>query len=133
MAALVAAPVFHEVATEALRVMEVPRDLPDEKPATEVTAADNADDDLSDANQSDADNILLAADDDADAPETLLAGPPGPTVPNFRGMNMRAVLAEAAQKGLTILPTGSGIARLQYPPPGSLLHGGERIRVQFVR
>lgn len=130
---VVAAPVFHEVATEALRVMEVPRDLPDEKPATEVTAADNADDDLSDANQSDADNILLAADDDADAPETLLAGPPGPTVPNFRGMNMRAVLAEAAQKGLTILPTGSGIARLQYPPPGSLLHGGERIRVQFVR
>jgi len=130
---VVAAPVFHDVATEALRVMEVPRDLPDAKPATEVTTADNADDDLADADQSDADNILLAAADEADVPETLLAGPPGPTVPNFRGMNMRAVLAEAAQKGLTILPTGSGIARLQYPPPGTLLHEGERIRVQFVR
>jgi cell division protein FtsI (penicillin-binding protein 3) len=129
---VVAAPVFHDVATEALRVMEVPRDLPDEKTATEVAAVEN-DDDLADADSSDADNILLDDGEDADAPETLLAGPPGPTVPNFKGMNMRAVLAEAAQKGLTILPSGSGIARVQYPPAGTPLHEGERIRVQFVR
>jgi hypothetical protein len=59
--------------------------------------------------------------------------PTGPRTPNFRGMNIRAVLAEAAEKGLTILPVGSGIARGQYPPPGAPLHEGERIRVQFVR
>ena len=57
----------------------------------------------------------------------------GPRVPNFRGMTMRAVLAEAAAKGLSILPDGSGIARVQSPPPGAPLHQGERIRVQFAQ
>jgi hypothetical protein len=59
--------------------------------------------------------------------------PRGPRVPNFRGMTMRAVLAEAAAKGLSILPDGSGIARVQSPPPGAPLHQGERIRVQFAQ
>ena len=124
-----AAPAFHAVATEALRVMDVPRDLPDEK-TTQMTAVGSVAD-LADADTSDADNILLEVDDDP--LETLVAGDPGPTVPNFKGMNMRAVLAEAAEKGLTIVPNGSGIAKLQYPPPGSPLHQGERIRVQFAR
>lgn len=57
----------------------------------------------------------------------------GPRVPNFKGKTMRAVLAEAAAKGLSVLPDGSGVARMQNPPPGSVLHEGERIRVQFVR
>jgi hypothetical protein len=48
-------------------------------------------------------------------------------------MTMRAVLAEAAAKGLFILPDGSGIARVQSPPPGTPLHQGERIRVQFAQ
>jgi hypothetical protein len=48
-------------------------------------------------------------------------------------MTMRAVLAEAAAKGLSILPDGSGIARVQSPPPGASLRRGERIRVQFVQ
>jgi len=48
-------------------------------------------------------------------------------------MTMRAVLAEAAAKGLFILPDGSGIARVQSPPPGAPLHQGERIRVQFAQ
>jgi hypothetical protein len=46
---------------------------------------------------------------------------------------MRVVLAEAASKGLTILPEGSGIARVQFPAPGSPLHEGDRIRVHFRR
>ena len=48
-------------------------------------------------------------------------------------MTLRAVLAEAAAKGLAVLPDGSGVARLQIPPPGAVLHEGERIRVQFTR
>jgi hypothetical protein len=59
--------------------------------------------------------------------------PAGPRVPNFRGKTMRAVLAEAAAKGISILPDGSGIARVQSPPPGTPLRQGERIRVQFVQ
>jgi cell division protein FtsI (penicillin-binding protein 3) len=57
----------------------------------------------------------------------------GPRVPNFRGMTMRAVLEEAAAKGLRIQPDGSGIAGVQDPPPGSPLREGERIRVVFAR
>jgi hypothetical protein len=48
-------------------------------------------------------------------------------------MSLRAVLAEAAAKGLTVQPDGSGIARVQDPPAGAVLHAGERIRVQFAR
>ena len=59
--------------------------------------------------------------------------PPWPRVPNFRGMTMRAVLAEAAAKGLSILPDGSGVARVQSPPPGAPLHQGERIRAPFAQ
>jgi hypothetical protein len=48
-------------------------------------------------------------------------------------MTMRAVLEEAAAKGLRIQPDGSGIAGVQDPPPGSPLREGERIRVVFAR
>jgi hypothetical protein len=48
-------------------------------------------------------------------------------------MTMRAVLAAAAAKGLTVVPDGSGVARVQDPPPGSAVHQGERIRVGFAR
>ena len=44
--------------------------------------------------------------------------PRGPRVPNFSGMTMRAVLAEAAAKGLSVLPDGSGIARVQIAAAG---------------
>jgi len=123
-----AAPVFHTVATEALRVLDVPRDLPDQAPPpTQVAKKEDADD-LSIADiGSDQPNILEDGDDDSET------APAGPRVPNFRGMTMRAVLATAAAQGLTIVPGGSGVARMQSPPAGAVLHEGERIRVQFVR
>ena len=48
-------------------------------------------------------------------------------------MTLRAVLKEASEKGLPVQPDGSGVARIQSPPPGAVLHRGERIRVQFAR
>ena len=48
-------------------------------------------------------------------------------------MTMRAVLTEAAAKGIPVQPDGSGVARVQEPPAGAVLHQGERIRVQFAR
>jgi len=124
-----AAPVFHAVATEALRVLDVPKDLP-EKPARPVVAGNAADkDDLAIANLGSREpNILEEGEEDA--PATLVTGP---TVPDFKGMTMRAVLAEAAEKGLPVIPDGSGLARLQNPPAGSALRQGERIRVRFSR
>jgi membrane peptidoglycan carboxypeptidase len=133
-----AAPVFKAVVTEALRVLDVPKDLPDQTPTgTEVAskkeeAADLAIADIGPGQP----NILEDADDEA-PPAAGQAGAPakpaGPTVPNFRGMTMRAVLAAAAAQGLTVLPDGSGVARVQDPPPGSAMHQGERIRVEFAR
>jgi cell division protein FtsI (penicillin-binding protein 3) len=127
-----AAPVFHKIAQEALRVLDVPRDLPDQLPLVAANQEDS--NDLSIAGLgSDLPNIL---EEEADEGTSLAGGASlviGPRVPNFRGMTMRAVLAEAAAKGVTVIPDGSGVARVQDPAPGTLLRGGERIRVQFAR
>jgi cell division protein FtsI (penicillin-binding protein 3) len=125
-----AAPVFHAVATEALRVLDVPKDLP-EPPAPPLLAKKVVEDLSAADNGSDEPNILEDVDDDD--PRLGVVAENGPRVPNFRGKTMRAVLAEAAAKGLSVLPDGSGVARMQVPPPGAVLHPGESIRVQFVR
>jgi cell division protein FtsI (penicillin-binding protein 3) len=129
---VVAAPVFKTIAQEALRVLDVPKDLPDELPPDSGAGEVN---DLAIAE--------LAAEpepDPAPAAEVALNAPPsepvapqGPTIPDFQGKTMRAVVEEASSMGLTVLLDGSGIATAQHPPPGSALHRGERIRVQFAR
>ena len=126
-----AAPVFHAVATEALRILDVPKDLPE--PDTETLVAKKKPvEDLSVGDTGyDGPNVLEDADDDNDKASVVAEA--GPRVPNFRGKTMRAVLAEAASHGLKVLPDGSGVARVQNPPAGALLHPGEPIRVQFVR
>jgi len=126
-----AAPVFHAVATEALRVLDVPKDLPETPAAPEVAGNDANKDDLAIADLgSHEPNILEESEEDAPGAATALVGP---TVPDFKGKTMRAVLAEAAERGLPVIPDGSGVARLQRPPAGSVLRQGERIRVRFSR
>jgi hypothetical protein len=78
-------------------------------------------------------NALEDADDEEKPENQTVAENAGPRVPNFRGMTMRAVLAEAAAHGWNVMPNGSGVARVQNPPAGAMLHPGERIRVQFIR
>jgi cell division protein FtsI (penicillin-binding protein 3) len=129
------APVFKAVATEALRVMDVPKDAETVNPT--LMAKDATVDDLAISDLESAGTHILEEAEDEDAADTAVrlaqAAMPGPKVPNFRGMTMRAVLAEAAAKGITVLPDGSGIAKVQSPPPGAPLKQGERIRVQFTR
>jgi cell division protein FtsI (penicillin-binding protein 3) len=139
----VAAPVFRTVATEALRVLDVPKDLPDEAPSAVQVAAKDDGDDLAIADLGDGEKTIMQEADDEErlVASAIVQGPPlppalepvGPKVPNFRGMSMRAVLAAAAAQGLPVQPDGSGIARIQTPPPGAVLRQGERIRVQFAR
>jgi cell division protein FtsI (penicillin-binding protein 3) len=129
-----AAPVFNVVASEALRLTDVPRDLPGDSGKTLAAAKAEPGGDLAIAGLGSGPNILQ----DADEPEKPAESPTaiaiaGNTVPNFQGMTMRDVLTEAASRGLTILPDGSGIAKVQYPPPGSAVRQGERIRVRFAR
>jgi cell division protein FtsI (penicillin-binding protein 3) len=126
-----AAPVFHAVAQEALRVMDVPKDLPEQAPV-EQAAAKRAPSDLAIAGLGAAEpNILEEESDDEDGGSAAAVA--GPTVPDFRGKSMRTVLTQAASMGLSVLPDGSGIARAQFPSAGAVLRPGERIRVRFVR
>jgi hypothetical protein len=139
--------------TEAMRILDVPKDLPDNPPAKTEIAQNQKSESVDDVSIADLGsgqpNILEDGDDDAPAavpqaqafvgpraPGSTPAPPPAPvagTVPNFKGMTLRAVLTEAAAKGLPIQPDGTGVARVQTPPPGAVLHRGERIRVQFAR
>jgi transpeptidase family protein/PASTA domain-containing protein len=127
-----AAPVFRIVAGEALRVFDVPKDLPENEPAKTLVAKKGDLSDLADAEAGgEGPNILEEGEDEESA--AAPAAVTGPTVPNFRGKTLRDVLAEATAKGLVVLPDGSGIARLQFPPAGAPLHQGDRIRVKFAR
>jgi cell division protein FtsI (penicillin-binding protein 3) len=166
-----AAPVFKAVATEALRILDVPKDVPGQQAPT-LVAKNEVTDDLAIADLgSGQPNILEDPDDEEQtvepgrqaeakpaaagkqpgkpaasapvAPTAVAAGnqpgapaddaPAAVTVPNFRGMTLRAVLTEATARGISVQPDGSGVARVQDPPPGAVLHQGERIRVQFAR
>jgi cell division protein FtsI (penicillin-binding protein 3) len=150
MGAAAAAPVFKAVATEALRVLDVPRDLPDITPEPEPESPADTDD-LSIAGlgsgepnvmeelaaQQSAPGAAVGVSPDAASADGAPADPgpadAGPKVPNFRGKTMRAVVEEASAIGLPVLLDGSGIARAQIPAPGTVLHAGERVRVQFAR
>jgi hypothetical protein len=57
----------------------------------------------------------------------------GPTVPDFRGKSMRAVVEKASAAGIDVMVEGSGVARAQLPLPGTPLRAGEKIRVVFAR
>jgi cell division protein FtsI (penicillin-binding protein 3) len=130
------APVFKAVAAEALRLMDIPEDRPEETAALVAKAARKG---IVDAPPGDTGAKGFNPLDDADEAEALAAAAPaqspaaGPATPNFRGMTLRAVLQEAQAKGLKVAPDGSGIARAQDPPAGALLRDGERIRVVFQR
>jgi cell division protein FtsI (penicillin-binding protein 3) len=124
-----AAPVFKAVATEALRVLDIPKDLPEASPEPEEVPAMDANDLAIAGLASSAPNVMEElAGQAADGPE---AG--GPRVPNFRGKTMRAVVEEASSMGLPVSVNGSGVACAQMPAAGSVLHEGERVRVQFAR
>jgi len=167
MGASAAGPVFKDIATEALRMMDVPKDIP-ENIADEKKPGKNdksVEDDVSIADLGEPsimeeDNSLRqlvagqmkpAKDDDEipPAPPTQMAfslvpqlpppAPPkpavpqGPTVPDFRGKSMRAVVEKASAAGIDVMVEGSGVARAQLPLPGTPLRAGEKIRVVFAR
>jgi cell division protein FtsI (penicillin-binding protein 3) len=127
MGGAVAGPVFQSVATEALRVLDVPKDLPDAAPEKEETAHADDSNDLAIADLGSPEPNVMEELAAQNAPET------GPKVPNFQGKTMRAVVAEAAALGLPLSMGGSGIARAQFPPAGSPLREGDRVRVRFAR
>ena len=151
----VAAPVFREVAMPALRMLDVPKDLPD----TLIRASQGA----ASASPSEESDLAIAGLGEPPAglrsvpsvtPPPVHVEPPvvvsattgestlgrrhfftegGAKVPDFRGMTLRDVLEESAATGLLVEVQGSGMARAQEPPPGFVLQPRTRVRVQFGR
>ncbi len=56
----------------------------------------------------------------------------GVLVPSFLGKPLRSAVETAEQSGLEINAIGSGVAREQWPAPGSRLASGQRITVRFA-
>ena len=54
-------------------------------------------------------------------------------VPSFAGKAMRSALEIAEQSGLDLEPRGSGMAREQWPAPGTRVNRGSRVVVRFSR
>ena len=171
-----AAPVFRDVATSALRMLDVPKDLPETPlpglanskvkevgsdlaiaglgappellpgssvtsssdithPAGAALSAAGRSQGVSSVTQPSIQGGLSASANDAslDRRPFLSARAAGSKVPDFRGMTLNTVLEESAATGLPVEVLGSGLARNQDPPPGSLLPPGTRVRVQFAR
>jgi cell division protein FtsI (penicillin-binding protein 3) len=145
------APVFREVAAAGLRVMDVPKDLPEMLPegGDEADENDVAIADLGSSNPpplvqaGDAvasDDRPVASANNALDQRVLLARNgsmkqdlAGPRVPNFQGQTVRNVIQQAAALGIPVEFTGSGVARAQAPGPGAILPLGSWVRVQFGR
>lgn len=145
------APVFREVAASGLRVMDVPKDLPEMIPDDKAPADEN-DLAIADLGSSIPPPLVQAGDAVAadDRPvasaksaldQRLFSKPngnpgqdlAGPRVPNFQGKTIRNVIEQAAALGIPVEFTGSGVARAQAPQPGAILPSGQRVRVEFSR
>ncbi len=151
----VAAPVFREVAMSALRMLDVPKDLPDSAQRASLDSAKPADhNDLAIAGLGDAsdgasrifssvtpppastDTSGSSDASDVSRRHFLAASARTPQVPDFRGMTLRSVLQESSVRGMEVETTGSseaGLVRNQDPPAGSALRPGTRVRVQFAK
>jgi len=139
---VVAAPVFKSVATETLRLLAVPKDIPEVEPppladpeeANDVSIADMSTP-PEDLEQLPPPPAVAPATAPAPAPAQM-AGPSvvavaGPSAPSFEGKTVRAVIEQSMAMGVPVEVVGSGIARQQAPPPGSPLNPGEKVKVLF--
>jgi cell division protein FtsI (penicillin-binding protein 3) len=148
----VAAPVFRDIAMTALRMLDVPKDLPDGLLRTDSRKPSDVND-LSIAGLGKppvleqppvssvtpppvpADSAIHPAESDVNRRPFFVAEA-GPRVPDFQGMSLRAVLEESSARGLSVETLGAperGLVREQDPPAGSSLPTGKRVRVHFAR
>ena len=131
---IAAAPAFSKIVETALRVMQVPKDDPDNDIHSQPAPKE--------VNE-DAEELLkkLAAKKKEEKPKpepepVVVTGPvllSGPRVPDFRGKQMVAVMRESVALGIHVEIVGSGVAREQSPAPGEILPIGGRMHVQFAR
>ncbi len=114
----VSAPIFRNIAEEAMRHLSVP---PSINPETPVLVANN---------QTPAGHMV----------DTIVEGPPLPiepdepgTVPDVRGLSARAAMRKLMQFGLNARIDGDGIVTDQEPQPGTPVDKGTVCRLTLAR
>ena len=98
MGADASAPAFKAITEEALRILNVPKELPETLVAEETEPADQKKNEKIEEGDAIADlateGVLAAEDEDSEGASVVAAAsapvPVGPKVPNFRGKTMRA-------------------------------------------
>jgi membrane peptidoglycan carboxypeptidase len=126
---VVAAPVFRKVAETALRILEVPRDIPEQLAGAAKDEVPEEKDDVALAGLSTPDLEPLEAGSAETGPEQLV----GPRSPDFVGLSRRAVAERSRASGIEVEMVGEGIARAQHPPAGAALLPNRRVKVRFAR
>jgi cell division protein FtsI (penicillin-binding protein 3) len=134
-------PAFKNVMGEALRLMGVPRDLPDEikeTPGNQLQPKAQEDDlAIADATNpltpEELQHALGDPSDDGAVPVVRAENVMGPKAPDFIGKTVQGVMEEATAKGVQVDMKGRGLARAQRPEPGVALMPGEHVRVLFMR
>lgn len=130
---VVAAPVFKRVAEAALRVLETPRDIPEQ--LAESRKAAEAGDDKNDLALADLGKPALALLDTAAEEDVAVRTGQlvAPRTPDFQGKSKRTVAEESRAAGVEVELIGTGVARVQVPPAGAVLAPGAHVKVQFAR
>jgi cell division protein FtsI (penicillin-binding protein 3) len=123
----IAGPVFRDVAQNALRILGVPKDVPETDAVNPAPARDS---NKTEADEEQEEKELERQFNVAQQDSRVVAGP---KVPDFKGMTLRAVLQKSAAEGLRVDVVGSGVAKRQQPPAGAVLDQERRIRVVFSR
>jgi cell division protein FtsI (penicillin-binding protein 3) len=134
------APVFGEVAAAALRLLDVPRDLPDEQ-LPQIAEGKTDDNDLALTDWSSPVPQPLAETESSGQRLFLNAAADtsvqlsGPVAPNFLKMTMRDVVQQSSEQGIPVDFAGrrTGLVRSQHPAPGEPLGPGQRVRVNLGR
>jgi cell division protein FtsI (penicillin-binding protein 3) len=118
-----AGPVFAKVAEAALNMLGEPADVPvaePEAPKPQVAPAP----------------LPNLAEAPAKAPEPVTPEQSvvtGAAVPDFNGLDKRAVARISAERGVPVEMMGAGLVRSQTPPAGSVLAMGAAVQVRFSR
>lgn len=126
---LVAAPVFKEIAWAALSDLGVPPERSPGKPESPaVTVAKAGTKKPEPAKKEAAKNLASLI-----IPAALTGGPAAfpQSVPDFRGLSKRKVLAILDERKLKCRVSGSGVAESQSPAPGSPVPKGEGCKIVF--
>ncbi|MBL8176878.1 MAG: transpeptidase family protein [Bryobacterales bacterium] len=130
---IVAAPVFKEVATAALRILEVKQDRAVKQLAKVESVPAEIENDVAAAPPAPVPDEAIALGSGAELVVARHESSDASRVPNLMGKTKRDVLTLTAASGIPVEARGAGVVRRQSPLPGETLRPGERLVIEFSR